>query len=97
MWEACGKKKSLHIVLLASLALTFGIHACLHALFNASAVIKSLIKLMSNLPREPGVEERYDCRHHQPSAPNMLMSQAISPNRPSVQAEPEQAFVSAAH
>lgn len=84
-------KKSLHIILWASLDLTFGIHACLNAPFNASAVIKSLIKLMLNLPREHGVGEKYDCRRHQPSASNMLMLQAISPNRPSFQAEPEPA------
>lgn len=92
--RALGKscvEKSLHIVLWASLDLTFGIHACLRAPFNASAVIKSLIKLMLNLPREPGMGEKYDCGHHQPSASNMLMLQAISPNRPSYQAEPEQA------
>lgn len=97
---ACGKacvEKSPHNILPASLALTFGVHACLHAPFNASAVIKSLIKLMSNPPGEPGVDERYDCEHHQPSASSMLMSQPISPNRPSVRAEPEQAFVSRAH
>lgn len=94
---ACGKtcvEKSLHIILPASLAPAFGIHACLHAPFNASAVIKSLIKLMSNLPGESGVGERHDCRHQQPSASNMLVSQPISPNRPAVQADQE--FVSAA-
>lgn len=31
--------------------------------------------------------QRYGCRHHQPSASNMLMSQPIGPNHPSVQAE----------
>lgn len=49
---------------------------------------------MSNLPREPGVGERYDCEQHQPSASNMLMLQAISPDGPSVLAKPEEEFVS---
>lgn len=75
--RACGKEKSLRNVLLLSLAVRFGIYSSLHAPFNASAVIKSLIKLMSNLPREPGVGERYDCRQHQPSASNTLVSQPI--------------------
>lgn len=88
--KAC-VKKSLHIALSASLDLTFGIHACLCAPFNASAVIKSLIKLMSDLPREPGVGEKYDCGHRQPSASNMLMLQAISSRGPSHQAALERA------
>lgn len=92
---SCGKK-SLHIIE-ASIALKFGVHAGLHAPFNASAVIKSLIKLMLDLSREPGVGERYDGRHHQPSASDTRVSQPISPHRRSVQAELEQAFVSVAH
>lgn len=51
-------KKSLHIALSASLDLTSGIRARLCAPFDASAVIKSLIKFMSDLPREPGVGEK---------------------------------------
>lgn len=100
VWETEGARgkacveKSLHITLPASLALTFGIHACLRAPFNASAVPKSLIKLMSNQRRECGVGERYDFRHQQPSASNTLMSQPISPNHPAVQADQE--FVLAA-
>lgn len=88
--KAC-VKKSLHIALGASSDLTFGIHARLCAPFYASAVIKSLIKLMSDLPKEPGVGEKRDCGHHQPSASNMLMLQAISPRRPSHQAALEHA------
>lgn len=72
-------KKSLRIALSASLDLTFGIRARLSAPFNASAVIKSLIKLMSDLPREPGVGEKEDRRHRQPSASNVLMLQAVGP------------------
>lgn len=69
--------KSLRIALGASLNLTFGVGARLHAPFNASAVIKSLIKLMSDLPREPGVGETEDREHRQPSASNALMLQAV--------------------
>lgn len=46
---------------------------------------------MSDLPREPGVGEKYDCGRHQPSASNVLMLQAISPRRPSHQAALEHA------
>lgn len=75
--EICGNK-SLYDTLWATLGPTFGISFCLHAPFNTSAVINSLIKLVSNLPRELGVGDKYDQRHKQPSAPNMLMLQKIS-------------------
>lgn len=62
---------------------------------HTAAVIKSLIKLTLKLPWDPGVGERDDRRHRQPSVSNMLMSRVIGPNRPSVQAEPEKACASA--
>lgn len=70
-------KKSLRIALSTSLDLTFGMCAPLYAPFDASAVIKSLIKLMSDIPREPGVGEKEDRRHRQLSAANVLMLQAV--------------------
>lgn len=73
-------QKSLRIALSASLDLTLGIGARLHAPFNASAVIKSLIKLMSDLPGEPGAGEEEDRGHRQPSASNVLMLQPLGPS-----------------
>lgn len=93
--EICGSK-SLSNTLWATLGPAFGIYFCLHVPFNTSAVINSLIKLVSNLPRELGVGEKYDHSHKQTSAPNMLMLQKISLQRSCLQEQPEKAKLSGA-
>lgn len=85
--EICDNK-SLYNTLWATLGPMFGIYFCLHTPFNKSAVLNSLIKLVTNLLKTLSVGEKYDHRHKQPNAPNMLMLQIIL-KRASFQAGPE--------
>lgn len=56
-FEICGNK-SLYNTLWAILGPTFGIYFCLHAPFNTSAVLNSLIKHVTNLLRTLSVGEK---------------------------------------